>query len=234
MQWNVGAAFCIWICRLDVPNVVTVYCWYLVKGRVATYHQKTNHEIWHVKTETFIWSWSCEVSWDLFDGDWAEFHVNVLVFILGPKTVFFWAPIFKWVSFWKSLCIFTLAPQYRQPIGHGRGKKKSHHPVKRALPPPQGLVVAGLADMTRPAEKLSTSQSAVLTATGKKWFHQFIHQFPDQLKGEMLFPPLSFDFILELVFYLKRGIKNICTLNVTMNLLIHLYQVTHLKFRFHW
>uniref|UniRef100_A0A3Q1ERU2 Mitochondrial pyruvate carrier n=1 Tax=Acanthochromis polyacanthus TaxID=80966 RepID=A0A3Q1ERU2_9TELE len=32
-----------------------------------------------------------------------------------------------------------------------------------------GLVVAGLADMTRPAEKLSTSQSAVLTATGLIW-----------------------------------------------------------------
>ncbi|RXN00361.1 Mitochondrial pyruvate carrier 2 [Acipenser ruthenus] len=28
---------------------------------------------------------------------------------------------------------------------------------------------AGLADMTRPAEKLSTSQSAVLTATGLIW-----------------------------------------------------------------
>jgi len=46
----------------------------------------------------------------------------------GPKTVFFWAPVFKW-----------------------------------------GLVMAGLADMTRPAEKLSTSQSAVLTATGLIW-----------------------------------------------------------------
>ncbi len=33
--------------------------------------------------------------------------------------------------------------------------------------PLQGLVGAGLADMTRPAEKLSTSQSAVLTATGE-------------------------------------------------------------------
>lgn len=31
----------------------------------------------------------------------------------------------------------------------------------------QGLVAAGFADMSRPAEKLSTSQSAVLTATGK-------------------------------------------------------------------
>lgn len=46
----------------------------------------------------------------------------------GPKTVFFWAPMFKW-----------------------------------------GLVAAGFADMTRPAEKLSTSQSAVLTATGLIW-----------------------------------------------------------------
>ncbi|KAG7279516.1 hypothetical protein CRUP_035902 [Coryphaenoides rupestris] len=43
----------------------------------------------------------------------------------GPKTVFFWAPMFKW-----------------------------------------GLVMAGLADMSRPAEKLSLSQSGVLTATG--------------------------------------------------------------------
>uniref|UniRef100_A0A3B3DBM2 Mitochondrial pyruvate carrier n=1 Tax=Oryzias melastigma TaxID=30732 RepID=A0A3B3DBM2_ORYME len=46
----------------------------------------------------------------------------------GPKTVFFWAPMFKW-----------------------------------------GLVMAGLADMTRPAEKLSLSQSCVLTATGLIW-----------------------------------------------------------------
>ncbi|XP_048049373.1 mitochondrial pyruvate carrier 2b [Megalobrama amblycephala] len=46
----------------------------------------------------------------------------------GPKTVFFWAPMFKW-----------------------------------------GLVMAGLADMARPAEKLSTSQSFVLTATGLIW-----------------------------------------------------------------
>lgn len=39
--------------------------------------------------------------------------------------------------------------------------------------PLQGLVVAGLADMTRPAEKLSTSQSAVLMATGDKIFDSF-------------------------------------------------------------
>lgn len=35
----------------------------------------------------------------------------------------------------------------------------------------QGLVMAGLADMTRPAEKLSTSQSGVLTATGARFAH---------------------------------------------------------------
>lgn len=38
--------------------------------------------------------------------------------------------------------------------------------VSKVCSPLQGLVVAGLADMTRPAEKLSTSQSGVLTATG--------------------------------------------------------------------
>lgn len=36
----------------------------------------------------------------------------------------------------------------------------------------QGLVLAGLADMTRPADKLSTSQSGVLTATGEMRFYQ--------------------------------------------------------------
>ncbi|XP_051557963.1 mitochondrial pyruvate carrier 2 [Myxocyprinus asiaticus] len=46
----------------------------------------------------------------------------------GPKTVFFWAPVFKW-----------------------------------------GLVVAGFSDMTRPPEKLSVSQSCVITATGLIW-----------------------------------------------------------------
>lgn len=47
-------------------------------------------------------------------------------------------------------------------------KKNPTTQLKGALFSLQGLVFAGLADMTRPAEKLSTSQSAVLTATGKK------------------------------------------------------------------
>jgi len=46
----------------------------------------------------------------------------------GPKTVFFYAPIFKW-----------------------------------------GLVVAGIGDLTRPAEKLSLMQSVALAATGIIW-----------------------------------------------------------------
>jgi len=46
----------------------------------------------------------------------------------GPKTVFFWAPCFKW-----------------------------------------GLVIAGLGDLKRPAEKLSASQSGALAATGVIW-----------------------------------------------------------------
>ncbi|XP_063850921.1 mitochondrial pyruvate carrier 2-like isoform X2 [Scylla paramamosain] len=46
----------------------------------------------------------------------------------GPKTVFFWAPSFKW-----------------------------------------GLVIAGLGDLARPAEKLSASQSTALAATGTIW-----------------------------------------------------------------
>lgn len=46
----------------------------------------------------------------------------------GPKTIFFWAPAFKW-----------------------------------------GLVVAGIGDLNRPADKLSVSQSGALAATGLIW-----------------------------------------------------------------
>ncbi|XP_023724970.1 mitochondrial pyruvate carrier 4 [Cryptotermes secundus] len=46
----------------------------------------------------------------------------------GPKTIFFWAPAFKW-----------------------------------------SLVIAGLGDLARPAEKISIAQSAALSATGLVW-----------------------------------------------------------------
>ncbi|XP_014666448.1 PREDICTED: mitochondrial pyruvate carrier 2-like [Priapulus caudatus] len=46
----------------------------------------------------------------------------------GPKTVFFWAPVFKWA-----------------------------------------LVIAGISDLKRPADKLSVMQSGALAATGIIW-----------------------------------------------------------------
>ncbi|XP_050306464.1 mitochondrial pyruvate carrier 2-like [Anthonomus grandis grandis] len=46
----------------------------------------------------------------------------------GPKTVFFWAPLFKW-----------------------------------------GLVLAGIADLSRPAETISPAQTVALAATGVIW-----------------------------------------------------------------
>ncbi|XP_076307785.1 uncharacterized protein LOC143223564 [Tachypleus tridentatus] len=46
----------------------------------------------------------------------------------GPKTIFFWAPAFKWA-----------------------------------------LVMAGIGDIARPAEKLSVTQSSALAATGLIW-----------------------------------------------------------------
>ncbi|CAH1101880.1 unnamed protein product [Psylliodes chrysocephalus] len=46
----------------------------------------------------------------------------------GPKTVFFWAPVFKW-----------------------------------------GLVIAGIADLKRPADKISPSQCGALLVTGLIW-----------------------------------------------------------------
>ncbi|VEN54012.1 unnamed protein product [Callosobruchus maculatus] len=46
----------------------------------------------------------------------------------GPKTIFFWAPVFKW-----------------------------------------GLVIAGIADLQRPADKISVSQCGALLATGVIW-----------------------------------------------------------------
>uniref|UniRef100_A0A673L1T9 Mitochondrial pyruvate carrier n=1 Tax=Sinocyclocheilus rhinocerous TaxID=307959 RepID=A0A673L1T9_9TELE len=87
----------------------------------------------------------------------------------GPKTVFFWAPMFKW-----------------------------------------GLVIAGLADMTRPADKLSTSQSAVLTATGLIWSRYSLVIIP---KNWNLFAVnffvgvLSFTYRIHAIKSLKWGNK---------------------------
>uniref|UniRef100_A0A7M4FXW9 Mitochondrial pyruvate carrier n=2 Tax=Crocodylus porosus TaxID=8502 RepID=A0A7M4FXW9_CROPO len=59
-----------------------------------------------------------------------------------------------------------LPPRLRPLYNHPAGPKTVFFwaPVMK-----WGLVCAGMADMTRPAEKLSTAQSAVLTATGLIW-----------------------------------------------------------------
>uniref|UniRef100_A0A3Q2USW0 Mitochondrial pyruvate carrier n=1 Tax=Haplochromis burtoni TaxID=8153 RepID=A0A3Q2USW0_HAPBU len=57
-----------------------------------------------------------------------------------------------------------LRPVYNHPAGKTQLTVMSLFGIGR-----WGLVGAGLADMTRPADKLSTSQSAVLTATGLIW-----------------------------------------------------------------
>ncbi|CAI8025178.1 Mitochondrial pyruvate carrier 2 [Geodia barretti] len=62
--------------------------------------------------------------WGRFEQRLPKTARNFLNHAAGPKTIFFWAPTFKW-----------------------------------------GLVVAGLADVTRPAEKLSLQQSGALAAT---------------------------------------------------------------------
>uniref|UniRef100_A0A673GGY7 Mitochondrial pyruvate carrier n=1 Tax=Sinocyclocheilus rhinocerous TaxID=307959 RepID=A0A673GGY7_9TELE len=55
-----------------------------------------------------------------------------------------------------------LPPKLRPLYNHPAGKEIT-------LLPQAGLVVAGFSDMTRPPEKLSVSQSCVITATGIIW-----------------------------------------------------------------
>ncbi|NWV31468.1 MPC2 protein, partial [Grantiella picta] len=59
-----------------------------------------------------------------------------------------------------------LPPRFRPFYNHPAGPKTVFFwaPIMK-----WGLVGAGLADMARPAEKLSTAQSAVLMATGLIW-----------------------------------------------------------------
>uniref|UniRef100_A0A8C5M770 Mitochondrial pyruvate carrier n=1 Tax=Leptobrachium leishanense TaxID=445787 RepID=A0A8C5M770_9ANUR len=61
---------------------------------------------------------------------------------------------------------FMLPPKIRPFYNHPAGPKTVFFwaPIMK-----WGLVVAGMADMTRPAEKLSPGQSGVLTATGLIW-----------------------------------------------------------------
>lgn len=116
-QWNKLLAWSILVvclCSIYAPNVATVFpviCLTAEHQPVVTKHN-TKREI--LRPEHFTWSWTrpiicyrgvqglgCCVY--VSDGSRpcisAVANVNALHFILGPKTVFFWAPVFKWASY---------------------------------------------------------------------------------------------------------------------------------------
>lgn len=78
----------------------------------------------------------------------------------------------------------------------------------------QGLVMAGLADMARPAEKLSTSQSFVLTATGiyRNTFSKTQHFDTTQHFEDPNLPHSVFRSYLVQVFpgYYPEELESIC------------------------
>ncbi|KAM3174905.1 hypothetical protein ACTXT7_009594 [Hymenolepis weldensis] len=76
----------------------------------------------------------------------------------GPKTIFFWAPTFKW-----------------------------------------GLVIAGIADLARPVEKVSVSQSTALAATGIIWS-----------RYSLVIKPKNWNLFSVNVFVAATGIYQLC------------------------
>lgn len=74
----------------------------------------------------------------------------------GPKTIHFWAPTFKWVR------VLLLIGVLQSPSVPAQS-----YVCCPPSPRPQGLVIAGIADINRPAHKLSVRQSTALAATGK-------------------------------------------------------------------
>nr|CDS29849.1 brain protein 44 [Hymenolepis microstoma] len=76
----------------------------------------------------------------------------------GPKTIFFWAPTFKW-----------------------------------------GLVIAGIADLTRPVEKVSVSQSTALAATGLIWS-----------RYSLVIKPKNWNLFSVNIFVAATGIYQLC------------------------
>ncbi|KAJ8910357.1 hypothetical protein NQ315_004973 [Exocentrus adspersus] len=80
----------------------------------------------------------------------------------GPKTIFFWAPAFKW-----------------------------------------GLVIAGIADLTRPADAISPAQTVALAATGVVWSRYSLVIIP---KNYSLFSVNVFVAITQ-IYQLYRAIS---------------------------
>lgn len=86
----------------------------------------------------------------------------------GPKTVFFWAPTFKWA-----------------------------------------LVIAGIGDLSRPAEKLSVMQSTALAATGCIWSRYSMVIIPKNynLFGVNIFVAATGLFQLYRIFRYRQSLK---------------------------
>ncbi|KAF2885512.1 hypothetical protein ILUMI_20662 [Ignelater luminosus] len=91
----------------------------------------------------------------------------------GPKTIFFWAPAFKW-----------------------------------------GLVIAGIGDLARPADKLSVPQSAALAATGVIWSRYSLVIIP---KNYSLFSVNVFVATTQL-YQLYRAFRHQQSLKPTKNM----------------
>lgn len=86
----------------------------------------------------------------------------------GPKTIFFWAPAFKW-----------------------------------------SLVVAGIGDLQRPAEKLSITQSGALMATGLIWSRYSLVIIPKNysLFAVNLFVAITGIYQLKRIFMYRKELQ---------------------------
>ncbi|XP_013414173.1 mitochondrial pyruvate carrier 2 isoform X2 [Lingula anatina] len=86
----------------------------------------------------------------------------------GPKTIFFWAPTFKWA-----------------------------------------LVIAGLADVARPAEKLSVRQAGALAATGLIWSRYSMVIIPKNwnLFSVNIFVAITGIYQLQKIYFYRQELK---------------------------
>lgn len=159
----------------------------------------------------------------MFDNNFSTHFVSS---ISGPKTVFFWAPAFKWVMFDFQLAN-ALRVSYHFDLLFNMIIYKIIHSLwkhKRSLIIVinsiyiflswltfffiylflQSLVIAGLGDLSRPANQLSIGQSASLFATGVIWSRYSLVIIP---KNYSLFSVNVFVALTQLV-QLTRAYKH--------------------------
>ncbi|KAL2713690.1 mitochondrial pyruvate carrier 2-like [Vespula squamosa] len=100
----------------------------------------------------------------------------------GPQTIFFWAPAVKWVS-----KRFYNNPWY----------------LPKEVYSCDGLVIAGLGDLQRPADKISIGQSSSLAVTGIIWTRYSLAITP---KNWSLFS-VNFFVACTALYQISRAIK---------------------------